>query len=54
MIAHVLYHVVRNVSKQVGHRIRCDKDRLSSLRLGSYLLGDLLEAELVLLFGSSL
>ena len=53
MIAHVLYLVVRNVLKQVGHRIRRDEDRLLSLRPGSYPLGDLLEAELVLLFGSS-
>ena len=53
MIAHVLYLVVRNVSKHVGHRIRHDEDRLLSLRPGSYPLGDLLEAELVLLFGSS-
>ena len=30
MIAHVLYLVVRNVSKQVGHRIRRDGDRSES------------------------
>ena len=54
MIAHVLYLVVKNVSKQVGHRLRRDEDRLLSLRPGSYPLGDLLEAELVLIFGSSL
>jgi hypothetical protein len=49
----VLYLVVRNVSKLVGYRIRRDEDRLLNLRPGSYPLGDLLEAELVLLFGSS-
>ena len=32
MIAHVLYLVVRNVSKHVGHGIRRDEDSLLSLR----------------------